>query len=276
LIDCGEGTQMQLRKARIRLSSINNIFISHLHGDHIFGLYGLLSTLSLLGRKSPVNLYAPEAFEAILKVHLSDFDIHLSFEINFIPLRSKDPVTVLSDKHVTVTAFPLKHRIPTFGFLFREAPRERNIRKEALAMYQIPVHKILSIKKGSDLELPNGETVPNDLITFPPPEPVSYAYCSDTQYFKKLSALVKGVTVLYHEATFSAGEKELAVKTGHSTSDQAAAVARDAGAKKLLIGHFSARYKDTGILEKEARSVFPETYCVTEGRYYDISNLDTF
>ena len=150
LIDCGEGTQMQLRKNRIRFAKINHIFISHLHGDHVFGLYGLLSTFSLMGRINPVRLYAPQNYEGILRSHLNDFDIKLSFEIEFVPLTSKDPVQILDDKYLTVTAFPLQHRIPAFGFLFREKTPDRNIIKECIEKYQIPLIRIPAIKKGED------------------------------------------------------------------------------------------------------------------------------
>ena len=192
LIDCGEGTQMQLRKNRIRFGKINHIFISHLHGDHVFGLYGLLSTFSLMGRKNPVHLYAPENYQNILHSHLNDFDIHLSFEIDFIPLSGKDPVQILDDKYITVTSFPLKHRVPAFGFLFREKKSERNIIKECIAEYQIPAVRIPAIKKGEDFVTSDGVIIKNEDITLPPPEPLSYAYCSDTKYFKRLASFVKG------------------------------------------------------------------------------------
>ena len=240
LIDCGEGTQMQLRKHRIRFSKINNIFISHLHGDHIFGLYGLLSTFSLMGRRSPVRLHAPENYHNILLSHLLDFDIHLNFEIDFIPLAGKDPAVILDDKYVTVTSFPMKHRVPSFGFLFREKRAERKIIREALQKYNIPPLRIPAIKKGADYVASDGSIIKNEDITIPPPEPLSYAYCSDTKYFRRLSSFVKGVTLLYHEATFDKSLEELARITGHSTTIDAARTASDAKAGSLIIGHFSA------------------------------------
>src|SRR5450759_3269349 len=182
LIDCGEGTQMQLRKTRTRFAKINHIFISHLHGDHVFGLYGLLSTFSLMGRKNPIHLYAPENYRNILISHLNDFDIHLSFEIDFIPLSGKDPVKILDDKYITVTSFPLQHRVPSYGFLFREKISERNIIKECIEKFNIPLIRIPAIKKGEDFVTPDGETIKNETITFPPSEPLSYAcllYTSD-------------------------------------------------------------------------------------------------
>ncbi len=273
LIDCGEGTQMQLRKNKIRFSKINNIFISHLHGDHIFGLYGLLSTFSLMGRKNVLNLYAPEKYRAILQSHLADFDIHLSYEINFTGLSGKDPLLVLDDKYLTVTSFPLKHRITTYGFLFREKVTDRHILKEAVDRYKIPGIRIPAIKKGEDFILEDGTIVPNEELTSPPSAPRSYAYCSDTKYFSRLASFVKGVTLLYHEATFDASRKDLALTTGHSTSTDAAKTALEAGAGMLLIGHFSARYRSITPLVDEARTIFPATYPAIDGKSYLIGEV---
>ncbi|MGC1391884.1 MAG: ribonuclease Z [Bacteroidales bacterium] len=273
LIDCGEGTQMQLRKTRIRFAKINHIFISHLHGDHVFGLYGLLSTFSLMGRTSPVHLFAPENYDKILKSHLSDFDINLSFEIDFIPLGGKDPVKILDDKYLTVTTVPLQHRIPCFGFLFREKISERNIKKECIDLFHIPHVRIPAIKKGEDFITSDGTIIKNEDLTLSPPEPLSYAYCSDTKYFKRLAYFVKGVSLLYHEATFDKTNEKLAKMTGHSTTLDAAITARDAGAGALLIGHFSARYKDVFPLVDEARTIFPETYPAIDGETFEVGNL---
>jgi len=273
LIDCGEGTQMQLRKNRLRFSKINNIFISHLHGDHVFGLYGLLSTLSLTGRKTPVCLYAPENYHKILLSHLLDFDIHLNYEINFIPLNGNDPVLILDDKYITVTSIPLKHRVPSFGFLFREKRAERNIIKEGIAMYNIPRVRIPAIKAGADFIAPNGAIIKNEDITIPTPEPVSYAYCSDTKYFSRLSSFVKGVTLLYHEATFDNSLADLAAITGHSTTLDAARTALEAGAGALIIGHFSARYKSIKPLVEEAKTIFANTFPALDGMTYDVENI---
>ena len=273
LIDCGEGTQMQLRKTRIRFAKINHIFISHLHGDHVFGLYGLLSTFSLMGRKNPIHLYAPENYDKILKSHLSDFDINLSFEIDFIPLSAKVPVKILDDKYLTVTSFPLKHRVPAFGFLFREKQSERNIIKECIDKYQIPLVRIPAIKKGEDFITSDGNIIKNENITLPPPKPLSYAYCSDTKYFKRLASFVKGVSLLYHEATFDKTKDDLAEMTGHSTTLDAAKTALDANVGTLIIGHFSARYKEIEPLVDEARTVFPETYPAIDGKSYEVGNI---
>jgi ribonuclease Z len=273
LIDCGEGTQMQLRKCRIRFGKINHIFISHLHGDHVFGLYGLLSTFSLMNRKTPVHLYAPENYLGIFNSHLKDFDINLSFDIDFIPLKGKDPVLILDDKYLTVTSFPLQHRIPAFGFLFREKAADRNIIKEKIEEFHIPPVRIRAIKKGEDFLAADGSVIKNEDITLPPPEPSSYAYCSDTKYFKRLSSFVKGVRVLYHESTFDKSLADLAGITGHSTTTDAAKVALEAEAGSLIIGHFSARYRDISVLVDEARTVFPATYPAIDGQSYDIDNI---
>jgi ribonuclease Z len=264
---------MQLRKSRIRFGKINHIFISHLHGDHIFGLYGFLSTLSLMGRKTPLHLYAPERYDQILRSHLADFDINLSFEINFIPLSSNDPVQILDDKYLTVTSFPLQHRVPAFGFLFREKILDRNVIKEKLVEYGIPTVRIPAIKKGEDFITPNGNVIKNADLTYPPPEPKSYAYCSDTKYFKRLASFVKNVTLLYHEATFDKNLAELATITGHSTTIDAAKTAINSGAGALLIGHFSARYKTIFPLVEEAREIFPATYPAIDGKSYTVGSL---
>jgi ribonuclease Z len=275
LIDCGEGTQMQMRKNRIRFGKINHIFISHLHGDHIFGLYGLLSTFNLMGRKVPLHLYAPEKYDKILLSHLLDFDIHLNFEIDFIPLTGKNPIKILDDKHITVVSFPLEHRVPSFGFVFREKQADRKIIKEAITKFNIPIAKILSIKKGEDFITSAGEVIKNKDITLAPSEPLSYAYCSDTKYFRRLPSFVKGVTVLYHEATFDKTKNDLAIVTGHSTTLHAATVASKAGVGTLIIGHFSARYKEIDALVEEAKSVFPGTCAAIDGRSYEIGNILT-
>jgi len=263
---------MQLRKCRIRPGKINHIFISHLHGDHLFGLYGLLSTFSLMGRKNTVNLYAPQGYDIILKSHLADFDIHLDYDIKFTPLSGKDPVKILDNRYVTVTSFPLKHRIPSYGFLFREQPSDRNIIKEAIAQYNIPVVRIPAIKKGEDFVTDDGTVIKNEEITTPPREPLSYAYCSDTRWFSRLATFVKGADLLYHEATFDQSLEKLARTTGHSTTVDAARTALEAGVKTLVIGHFSARYKNISLLVDEARKIFPSTLPAIDGRSYEVGN----
>jgi ribonuclease Z len=262
---------MQLRRNRIRMGKINHIFISHLHGDHIFGMYGLLSSFNLMGRKNPLALYAPEGYDKIFLSHLADFDIYLSFELRFIPLSGKDPIKILDEKHVTVTAFPLKHRVPTYGFIFREKPAEKKILKEMITRYRIPITEIRLIKSGADFTTDTGEVIPNESLTVPPASPLSYAYCSDTEWFARLSSFVKGVDLLYHEATFDSSKKSLAKETGHSTTDQAATTAREAEAGTLVLGHFSSRYKDLQPLLNEAKAIFPNTILAKEGLTIDVS-----
>ena len=274
LIDCGEGTQMQLRKNKVRFAKINNIFISHIHGDHVFGLYGLLSTFNLMGRTLPLHLYAPGNYLGILMSHLADFDIHLNFNIDFTSLGGKDTVKILDDKYLTVTSFPLQHRVPSYGFLFREKVPERNIIKESIEKYKIPALRIPAIKKGADFITESGELVRNDEITRPGPKPLSYAYCSDTKYFKRLASFVRDVNLLYHEATFEDSLSDLAEKTGHSTSSDAAKCAREAGAGTLIIGHFSARHKDIWVLADQARKTFARTIPAIDGTTYDVGNIN--
>lgn len=259
LIDCGEGTQMQLRRNRIRIGKIHNIFISHTHGDHVFGLYGLLSTFNMMGRAVPLNLYVPAEFEAVLRNHLMDFDIHLNFELNFVPLRGKHPSIIFENKHITVTSIPLKHRVPCFGFLFKEKLKDRNVKKHLIEEYNLGLKEIVALKQGEDLLNKEGEILSNSVLTTDPPTPRSYAYISDTAYLPGLASVLKNVNLLYHEATFGDDHKDLAQKTGHSTASQAASIARDADADRLMIGHFSARYREVDILLKEAREVFPDT-----------------
>jgi len=273
LIDCGEGTQMQLRKNRLRFGKINHIFISHLHGDHVFGLYGLLSTFSLMGRITPLHLYAPANFNEMMLSHLKDFDIHLSFEIDFYPLTAKDPVKILDDKYLTVTSFPLDHRVPAFGFIFREKPSLRNIKKESIELYQIPSVRIPAIKKGEDFILKDGSVVKNEDITVPGPKPLSYSYCSDTKYFHRLPDFIKDTDLLYHEATFDKSLSDLARITGHSTTTDAARTAKEGNAGALLIGHFSARYKDINPLVEEAREIFPGTFPAIDGQTFEVGNI---
>lgn len=268
LIDCGEGTQMRLRQNRIRIGKIHDIFISHTHGDHVFGLYGLLSTLNLTGRRTPLTIYAPEGFGGMLSSHLADFDIRLEFDIVYVPLRGNDPSVILDNNFLTVTSFPLKHRVPAYGFLFREKQLPRNIRKESISRHSIPLAAIPGIKAGLDFRDVKGNVIPNATITTDPPVPRSYAYCSDTAWFSRLPGFIRGVDMLYHEATFGAEKSDLARQTGHSTSEEAARVAAEAGAGRLIIGHFSARYKSVDQLVLEAREIFPETVAAVDGETY--------
>ena len=270
LIDCGEGTQMQMRRYRLRFGKINHIFISHLHGDHLFGLYPLISSLNLMGRKLPLHIFAPAPFEELIARHLADFDISLGYELLIHTLRGSTPKVIFSDKWMEVTSFPLKHRVTAYGFLFREKEAERKIIREKITELNLTYTEMASLKKGEDINRDDGTVIITGDATTPPPAQASYAYCSDTGYFKKLSSYVSGVDLLYHEATFSSEHALLATQTGHSTSVQAATVARDAGAGRLVIGHFSSRYKSPRTLEDEAREIFPATEAAKEGNSYEI------
>jgi ribonuclease Z len=270
LIDCGEGTQMQMRKYRVKLTKIDHICISHLHGDHLFGLMGLISTLGLLGRKQPLTIFAHPDLENLLAPHLRYFCADLPYHIQFTALNLKERQTIFEDKKVKVESLPLKHRISACGFIFSEQPQQPNIRKECIDRYDLTIAEIVKIKEGGDLMLDNGQIIPNAELVIPAPLPRSYAFCSDTKYFKALADDVKGIDLLYHESTFLQQDLALAKKTGHSTAAQAAQIAKDANVKRLLIGHFSTRYKDLGSYLEEARAIFPETYLATDGSFFEI------
>jgi ribonuclease Z len=270
LIDCGEGTQIQLRRNKIAFSKIKHIFISHLHGDHYYGLIGLISTLNLLGLKSDIHIYAPSEIKNLLQPQLDFIKGGMIVNLIFHPLNFKKPQQIYSDKRVEVISFPLKHSISTCGFLFRELPKQANIKKELIGFYNIPVAKIKEIKNGADFVTPDGEVIPNEKLTNPPPKPDSYAFCTDTAFHEPITDVIKDVDLLYHEATFLESMRDFAEKTLHSTTIDAAKMAKLANAKKLLIGHFSARYNDITLFEKEARTVFENTEAAKEGKTYKI------
>jgi len=270
LIDCGEGTQMQLRRMRFRLGRLGNVFISHLHGDHVFGLFGLLSSLGLTGRETPLRIYGPPALEDVVLQHIDMFDIHLPYEVIFHPLHCEGSNVIYEDKVLTVRHFPLRHRIPACGYLFREKERKRKFIPGVLEQYEIPIALRKGIQEGDDLPLEDGRIIPNDELTMPGPPPRSYAFCSDTAYDRSFIPFIRGVDLLYHEATFANADVQRATETMHSTARQAALIAREAEVKKLVIGHFSARYKDLNILLEEAREIFPETYLAEDGKRFEV------
>jgi ribonuclease Z len=270
LIDCGEGTQIQMRRFSISMSKINHIFISHLHGDHIFGLFGLFSSFSLMGRKNDLHVYAHRDLEDTLQHFRNRFGVGMPYQIVFHPFTAERQKEIYNDKHMTVDLVPLRHSIPVAGFLFREKPRLLNIRKECIAQYGLGIRDIRRIKEGYDHLMEDGRLVPNGELTLPPVKPKSYAFCTDTTAFPRLSECLKGVDLLYFEATFSEKDKKLAKATGHSTAAQAALIAQKAGAGRLLIGHFSSRYKSIEPLLEEARSVFPDTTAVEDGDVFTV------
>lgn len=270
MIDCGEGTQIQLRRSRIHFSKIIAVFISHLHGDHCFGLPGMISTFGMTGRTAPLHIYAPAAFEPILDQTLSFFCQGLEFKVVFHAVDTTQNKVVYEDRSLTVETIPLQHRIDCCGYLFREKPILPHIRRDMIDFYKIPISQINNIKAGADWVTAEGEVIANSWLTTPAEPARSYAYCSDTRYIKTLHELVKGVSTLYHESTYSAEDAERARLYWHSTSQDAAKVARDASVGKLLLGHFSARYNNESQLLEEAKEIFPNSYLTREGATFDI------
>lgn len=270
MIDCGEGTQIQLRRSRIHFSKIIAVFISHLHGDHCFGLPGMISTFGMTGRTAPLHIYAPAAFEPILEQTLSFFCQGLEFKVVFHAVDTTQNKVVYEDRSLTVETIPLQHRIDCCGYLFREKPILPHIRRDMIDFYKIPISQINNIKAGADWVTAEGEVIANSRLTTPAEPARSYAYCSDTRYIKTLHELVKGVSTLYHESTYSAEDAERARLYWHSTSQDAAKVARDASVGKLLLGHFSARYNNESQLLEEAKEIFPNSYLTCEGATFDI------
>jgi len=270
LIDCGEGTQIQIRRQKIGFSKIQHIFISHLHGDHFYGLIGMISTFNLLGLKKDIHIYSPSQLKDIIQPQLEFLKAGLQFNIVFHPLNFKKPQVIYSDKKVEVISFPLKHSINTCGFLFRELPREANIKKEYVKKYNIPIPEIIKIKRGAGFQTSEGEFIPHEELTTPPPPPRSYAFCSDTAFYPPVAETIYGVDLLYHEATFTEELKEWAKNTYHSTAREAAEIAKMANARQLILGHFSARYKNVSPFLEEARAVFPDTVAAEDGSRYEV------
>lgn len=270
LIDCGEGTQIQLRRNKIRFGKINHIFISHLHGDHIFGLFGLISTFNLLNRDKNLHIYAHSELENILTRHIEYFERNLSFKIIYHHINPKLNEIIFEDSKLTVETIPLKHRVPCCGFLFKEKPHLKNIKKTFVEKYVVPIAQIQKIKEGDDFITESGKIIPNAEITLPQFKQRSYAYCTDTAYYEKIIPIINNVDLLFHESTYANNLKKQAKETFHSTAEQAATIAKKANAAKLLIGHFSARYKDITNLIVEARSVFENTIVAEDGEKYEI------
>lgn len=264
MIDCGEGAQLQFRKSRLKFSRLNHIFISHLHGDHCFGLWGLISTLNLLGRTAELHIYSPRGLEALLLPTLAFFNRQMTYRVLFHEFDTDKPSLVYEDRSLTVTTIPLRHRIPCCGFLFAEKQGLNHIVREMVDFYKVPLFEMNRIKNGADYVTPEGEVVPNRLLTRPADPSRRYAYCSDTICLPEIAGQLHGVDLLFHEATFASDNLGRAKETYHTTAVQAAELARSAEVKKLLIGHFSARYEDESVLLEEAREIFPETLLASE------------
>ena len=264
MIDCGEGAQMQLRKSRLKFSRLNHIFISHLHGDHCFGLMGLISTFGLLGRTAELHIHSPKGLEELLTPMLNFFCHTLAYKVIFHEFDTRQTSVVYEDRSMTVTTIPLQHRIPCCGFLFAEKARPNHIIRDMVDFYKVPVYELNRIKNGSDYVTPEGEVIANTRLTRPSDPPRKYAYCSDTIFRPEIVEQLSGVDLLFHEATFAESELARAKETYHTTAAQAARIALEAGVRQLVIGHFSARNEDESILLKEASAVFPNTILAKE------------
>lgn len=274
LIDCGEGVQIQMRRMGISYLKIEAIFISHIHGDHLFGLFGLLSTMGMLGRTAKLRIFAPRSFAPILKFYISYFGDGMKFEIDFQPLSMKSPEVIYETKSIEILAFPLNHRIETFGYVIREKPPMFNVHKDAIERYGLSLAEIGTLKRGEDV-VRNTGVISNSEAAYLPYVPRSYAYCSDTAPFPELAQWVKGVDLLYHESTFPVSMSDMAAATFHSTTLQAAECAREAGAARLVVGHYSSRFSNVVPFLDEIRQVFDNAVLAKEGDVLEIPLVRT-
>lgn len=270
MIDCGEGTQAQVRRSRMNFSKLYAIFISHIHGDHVLGLIGMISTFGLQGRTAPLHVYTPKEYENLFKMELEMFCSTLDYEIIYHPIDTSKQYVIYEDRSLTIETIPLIHRMPCAGFLFTEKPGLRHINPDMMKMYDVPVSQADNLRRGLDWTSPEGEVIANDTLTTPPDPIRSYAYCSDTRYNPSIAKQLQNVDMLYHESTYCEEMKDKAVKYLHSTAREAALTAQACNAKKLLLGHYSQRYLDETPLLNEAREVFPESYLSDEGKIFDI------
>ncbi len=268
LIDCGEGSQVQLRKSKVKFSRINHIFISHLHGDHFFGLPGLISTVRLLGRDKEMHIYGPKGIKEAITLLFKLADSWTNFPLVFHELTSKETELIYEDDRVSVETIPLNHRVYTNGFLFKEKLGERKLNMKAVEKFKIDRSSYQNIKNGKDITLDNGEVIANVELTFDPPKPKTYAYCSDTSYKPEIVPLIKDVDVLYHESTFLDSEKHLSAKTKHTTAKEAATIAKEAGVETLVLGHYSTRYKSIELFKEEAQTIFKNVELADDGRVF--------
>ena len=272
LVDCGEGTQRQMRKYKVGFSKINHIFISHLHGDHFYGLVGLLSTYGILSREKEMHIFGPKGIKKATLQMLKISESHAKFNMVFHELSSKESELIYEDNKVTIHTIPLTHRVYTNGYLFTEKPKPRKLNMLNISGYaEIDKADYLNIKAGRDVTLSSGEVIPNNLLTIDPTKPLSYAFCSDTSYKPNIVPIIKNVDLLYHEATFLNDRQDLAKKTKHSTSIEAAQIAKEANVGKLIIGHYSGRYPDTSLFKKEAETVFKNVSLAKPGAVFKIN-----
>lgn len=270
MIDCGEGTQTLLRRSKIRFTRLQAIFISHLHGDHCFGLMGMISSFGLLGRTAPLHIYAYKDLEDILKQQINYFCYQLDYEVVIHPIDTDKREVIFEDRSMTVETIPLEHRMPCCGFLFKEKEGKRHINRTKTDFYKVPQSQYDNLRNGYDWVDAEGETINNKILTTNPDPVRSYAYCSDTRYMPELHKQIMGVTVLYHESTYANDRKENAKKYYHSTAEEAAMVARDAQAGKLILGHYSQRYDSEKPLLEEAKHIFDRTYLSNEGLVFNV------
>lgn len=269
LIDCGEGTQVQLRKNKLKFSKINHVFISHLHGDHFFGLVGLISTFALLGRTTDLHIYGPKGVKEIIDLQLKLSNSWTNYKLFFHELESKQSEIIFEDQKVIVKTIPLKHRVYTNGFLFQEKIGVRKLDLNAVQDFEIETCYYQNIKNGRDITLDDGRVIDNDKLTFDPEPALSYAFCSDTKYNEDVIPIIENVSVLYHESTFLDSEENLASKTMHSTAKEAARIALKANAKQLILGHYSTRYDNIELFKNEAETIFKEVLLADDGKSFE-------
>lgn len=270
LIDCGEGTQVRFNDFKVKRNRLEHIFISHLHGDHVFGLPGLINSFNLNGRTNKLSIFGPSGLRRFVETSMEISHANIKFELQIHEFDTEKPQLIYENEELSVHSFPLKHRVPTAGYRFQEKLRLRKFKSELISVYGIHHEDIPAIKKGKDFLSPTGEIIPNHILTEDPPSPRSYAFCSDTIYDPELIPYIIGVDLLYHEATFMTEMKEQARERRHSTSAEAAEIASMAGVKKLLLGHFSSRYRDLSGLLDEAKAIFPESFLALEGHYFQV------
>ena len=270
MIDCGEGTQIRMSQMGLKTTRLGHVFISHLHGDHCFGLIGMISTFGMLKRTADLHIHAHPDLERLLTPLLNYFCTDISFKIEFHPIDPSINQLIFEDRSIEVYTIPLKHRVPTCGFLFQEKPGLRHIKRDMIDFYNVPVSKIGKIKLGEDFITDEGETILNETFTLPPTPTLKFAFCSDTAYSESIIPIIRDADLLYHEATFAESELVRARQTMHSTARQAADIAKKANVKKLILGHFSARYISKNILLKEAKEVFENTELADDMKYFEL------